>query len=75
MFQFIQKKPSSKRGPPGLHKRGNVSDWQVKDGQEAAIRREAEQGKETQTVIRYNVGTLETRYTINSYIMHLLVQG
>lgn len=57
MLYFLQKKPQSKRGPPGLQKRGNASDWQVKDRQEAALGREEEQEEETQTVIRYNLST------------------
>lgn len=57
MLYLLQKKPPSKRGPPGLQKQENVSDWQVKDRQEAAVRKEGEQEEETQTVIRYNLCT------------------
>lgn len=58
VLSFLQKKPPGKRGPPGLQKRGNVSDWQVKNQQEAAVGREEEQEEETQTVIRYNLNSM-----------------
>lgn len=50
-----QRKPPSKRGPPALQKRGNVSDWQVKDREEPEpeIKREDDGGKEAKTVIRF----------------------
>lgn len=53
------KKPQSKRGPPGLQKRGNASDWQVKDRREAALGREEEQEEETQTVISWRGAMIE----------------
>uniref|UniRef100_A0A671NY69 alpha-1,2-Mannosidase n=1 Tax=Sinocyclocheilus anshuiensis TaxID=1608454 RepID=A0A671NY69_9TELE len=49
----LQRKPPSKRGPPVLQKRGNVSDWQVRDGEEAMVRRDEDEGKEAKTVIRF----------------------
>lgn len=58
VLYVLQKKPPSKRGPPGMQKQGNVSDWQVKDIREAAIRGEEEQDEETQTVIRYKLSSL-----------------
>ncbi|XP_050949505.1 endoplasmic reticulum mannosyl-oligosaccharide 1,2-alpha-mannosidase isoform X1 [Labeo rohita] len=51
------RKPPSKRGPPALQKRGNVSDWQVKDGEEAMVKREEDGGKEAKTVISWR-GTM-----------------
>lgn len=47
----LQRKPPSKRGPPVLQKRGNVSDWQVKDGEEAMLKRD----EEAKTVIRFGL--------------------
>ncbi len=55
----LQRKPPSKRGPPVLQKRGNVSDWQVKDGEEAMLKRDEDEGKESKTVIRF--GLLHSR--------------
>uniref|UniRef100_A0A8C1NEL3 alpha-1,2-Mannosidase n=1 Tax=Cyprinus carpio TaxID=7962 RepID=A0A8C1NEL3_CYPCA len=52
-FLNLQRKPPSKRGPPALQKRGNVSDWQVKDGEEAMIKRDEDGGKEAKTLIRF----------------------
>uniref|UniRef100_A0A8C2Q4H6 alpha-1,2-Mannosidase n=1 Tax=Cyprinus carpio TaxID=7962 RepID=A0A8C2Q4H6_CYPCA len=50
---LTEQKPPSKRGPPALQKRGNVSDWQVKDGEEAMIKRDEDGGKEAKTLIRF----------------------
>uniref|UniRef100_A0A8B9H4B9 alpha-1,2-Mannosidase n=1 Tax=Astyanax mexicanus TaxID=7994 RepID=A0A8B9H4B9_ASTMX len=50
-----QKKPPSKRGPPAMQKRGNVSDWQLKDGEEPAFRRDEEQEKEAKTSLSRSV--------------------
>ncbi|XP_072518257.1 endoplasmic reticulum mannosyl-oligosaccharide 1,2-alpha-mannosidase isoform X2 [Salminus brasiliensis] len=53
------KKPPSKRGPPAMQKRGNVSDWQVKDQEEPPFRRDEEQEKETKTVISWRGAMIE----------------
>ncbi|XP_066502351.1 endoplasmic reticulum mannosyl-oligosaccharide 1,2-alpha-mannosidase [Hoplias malabaricus] len=53
------KKPPSKRGPPALQKRGNISEWQVKDREEPANRREDEEEKETKTVISWRGAMIE----------------
>ncbi|RXN11523.1 endoplasmic reticulum mannosyl-oligosaccharide 1,2-alpha-mannosidase-like protein [Labeo rohita] len=58
------RKPPSKRGPPALQKRGNVSDWQVKDGEEAMVKREEDGGKEAKTVIRFGLITINWRGTM-----------
>ncbi|XP_022532219.2 endoplasmic reticulum mannosyl-oligosaccharide 1,2-alpha-mannosidase isoform X2 [Astyanax mexicanus] len=52
-------KPPSKRGPPAMQKRGNVSDWQLKDGEEPAFRRDEEQEKEAKTVISWRGAMIE----------------
>uniref|UniRef100_A0A8C2GPH5 alpha-1,2-Mannosidase n=1 Tax=Cyprinus carpio TaxID=7962 RepID=A0A8C2GPH5_CYPCA len=53
------RKPPSKRGPPVLQKRGNVSDWQVKDGEEAIVKRDEDGGKEAKTVISWRGAMIE----------------
>ncbi|KAK7131361.1 hypothetical protein R3I94_016485 [Phoxinus phoxinus] len=53
------RKPPSKRGPPALQKRGNVSDWQVKDREEPEIKREDDGGKEARTVISWRGAMIE----------------
>ncbi|KAL1253197.1 hypothetical protein QQF64_017890 [Cirrhinus molitorella] len=53
------RKPPSKRGPPALQKRGNVSDWQVKDGEEAMMKRDEDAGKEAKTVISWRGAMIE----------------
>ncbi|XP_052444496.1 endoplasmic reticulum mannosyl-oligosaccharide 1,2-alpha-mannosidase [Carassius gibelio] len=53
------RKPPSKRGPPVLQKRGNVSDWQVKDGEEAMVKRDEDGGKEAKTVISWRGAMIE----------------
>uniref|UniRef100_A0A8C2K6X8 alpha-1,2-Mannosidase n=1 Tax=Cyprinus carpio TaxID=7962 RepID=A0A8C2K6X8_CYPCA len=53
------RKPPSKRGPPALQKRGNVSDWQVKDGEEAMIKRDEDGGKEAKTLISWRGAMIE----------------
>ncbi|KAF4098738.1 endoplasmic reticulum mannosyl-oligosaccharide 1,2-alpha-mannosidase isoform X2 [Onychostoma macrolepis] len=53
------RKPPSKRGPPVLQKRGNVSDWQVKDGEEAMLKRDEDGGKEAKTVISWRGAMIE----------------
>ncbi|XP_051734337.1 endoplasmic reticulum mannosyl-oligosaccharide 1,2-alpha-mannosidase [Ctenopharyngodon idella] len=53
------RKPPSKRGPPALQKRGNVSDWQEKDGEEPVIKREDDEGKEAKTVISWRGAMIE----------------
>lgn len=58
LISHLQKKPPSKRGPPVLQKRSNMSDWQVKDKKDTVVRRDEEQEKETKTVIRYSLNTL-----------------
>ncbi|XP_062867888.1 endoplasmic reticulum mannosyl-oligosaccharide 1,2-alpha-mannosidase [Trichomycterus rosablanca] len=45
------KKPPSKRGFPGLQKQGNVSDFELKDRDDPAVRRDNKQKQEKQTVI------------------------
>ncbi|XP_077088848.1 endoplasmic reticulum mannosyl-oligosaccharide 1,2-alpha-mannosidase isoform X1 [Siphateles boraxobius] len=57
----MQRKPPSKRGPPTLQKRGNVSDWQVKDREEPEpeIKREDDEGKEAKTVISWRGAMIE----------------
>lgn len=55
----LQRKPPSKRGPPALQKRGNVSDWQEKDGEEPVIKREDDEGPEAKTVIRFGLFTFK----------------
>ncbi|KAK7131360.1 hypothetical protein R3I94_016485 [Phoxinus phoxinus] len=55
----MQRKPPSKRGPPALQKRGNVSDWQVKDREEPEIKREDDGGKEARTVISWRGAMIE----------------
>ncbi|XP_059398370.1 endoplasmic reticulum mannosyl-oligosaccharide 1,2-alpha-mannosidase-like [Carassius carassius] len=53
------RKPPSKRGPPALQKRGNVSDWQLKDGEEATVKRDEDGGKEAKTVISWRGAMIE----------------
>uniref|UniRef100_A0A9J7YS37 alpha-1,2-Mannosidase n=1 Tax=Cyprinus carpio carpio TaxID=630221 RepID=A0A9J7YS37_CYPCA len=53
------RKPPSKRGPPVLQKRGNVSDWQVKDGEEEIVKRDEDGGKEAKTVISWRGAMIE----------------
>ncbi|XP_042634767.1 endoplasmic reticulum mannosyl-oligosaccharide 1,2-alpha-mannosidase-like [Cyprinus carpio] len=53
------RKPPSKRGPPALQKRGKVSDWQVKDGEEATIKRDEDGGKEAKTLISWRGAMIE----------------
>ncbi|KAK7143301.1 hypothetical protein R3I93_014455 [Phoxinus phoxinus] len=55
------RKPPSKRGPPALQKRGNVSDWQVKDREEPEpeLKREDDGGKEARTVISWRGAMIE----------------
>ncbi|XP_073680864.1 endoplasmic reticulum mannosyl-oligosaccharide 1,2-alpha-mannosidase [Garra rufa] len=53
------RKPPSKRGPPALQKRGNVSDWQVKDGEEGMVKKDEDEGKEAKTVISWRGAMIE----------------
>ncbi|XP_016403782.1 endoplasmic reticulum mannosyl-oligosaccharide 1,2-alpha-mannosidase-like [Sinocyclocheilus rhinocerous] len=53
------RKPPSKRGPPALQKRGNVSDWQVKDEEAATVKRDEDGGKEAKTVISWRGAMIE----------------
>ncbi|XP_026090489.1 endoplasmic reticulum mannosyl-oligosaccharide 1,2-alpha-mannosidase-like [Carassius auratus] len=53
------RKPPSKRGPPALQKRGNVSDWQLKDEEEATVKRDEDGGNEAKTVISWRGAMIE----------------
>ncbi|XP_043077731.1 endoplasmic reticulum mannosyl-oligosaccharide 1,2-alpha-mannosidase [Puntigrus tetrazona] len=53
------RKPPSKRGPPVLQKRGNVSDWQVKDREEVTLKKDEDGGKEAKTVISWRGAMIE----------------
>ncbi|XP_051955340.1 endoplasmic reticulum mannosyl-oligosaccharide 1,2-alpha-mannosidase-like isoform X2 [Xyrauchen texanus] len=53
------RKPPSKRGPPALQKRGNVTDWQVKDKEEPVAKKDEEEGKEAKTVISWRGAMIE----------------
>ncbi|XP_052394051.1 endoplasmic reticulum mannosyl-oligosaccharide 1,2-alpha-mannosidase isoform X10 [Carassius gibelio] len=53
------RKPPSKRGPPALQKRGNVSDWQLKEGEEAMVKRDEDGGNEAKTVISWRGAMIE----------------
>nr|XP_021329067.1 endoplasmic reticulum mannosyl-oligosaccharide 1,2-alpha-mannosidase isoform X1 [Danio rerio] len=53
------RKPPSKRGPPALQKRMNVSDWQLKDGEEGLIKTDEDGAKEAKTVISWRGAMIE----------------